>query len=160
MFVDISRQTRTMVPNNSTTRLSLPMKLACLSSNIRQRVEPSLSSILSKMIAKLLKNYCIVVFVDISRQTRTMIPNNSTTRLFLPMKLCIPFKYYMTKGWAKFQPHTLQNDCKIAEKLLYCGVCWHFTADKDHDPQQLNNQIVSAYETFQALQAFQVLWDK
>ena len=64
---------------------------------MRQRGEPSFSSILSKMIAKLLKSYCFVVFVDISRQTRTMIPNNSTTRLCLPMKLCMPFKYYETK---------------------------------------------------------------
>ena len=62
-----------------------------------EKEEPSFSSILSKMIAKLLKSYCFVEFVDISRQT------------------------------------------------------------KDHDPQQLNNQILSAYET---LPAFQVLWDK
>ena len=62
------------------------------------------------------------------------IPNNSTSRSSPPMKLCSLVKYYETKGWAKFQLHTLQNDCKIAEKLLFCGVCWHFTAIKDMIP--------------------------
>ena len=71
------------------------------------------------------------------------------------MKLRMPFKYYETKRWANFQPHTLQNDCKIAVKLLFCGVCWHFTANKDHDPQQLNIQIVSAYETLYAFQVYE-----
>ena len=141
---------QTMIRNNSTTRSSLPMNL-CMPFEYyetKRWAKIQLHNLQNdcKIAEKLL--FCGVW--NISRQTRTMIPSNSTTRSSLPIKLCMPFKYYETKRWAKFQLHTLQNDCKIAEKLLFGGVCWHFTANKDHDPQQLNNQIVSGYETLHA----------
>ena len=115
--VDISRQTRTWSPTTQQPDCLCPWNFACLSSNMRQRGEPSFSSILTKLIAKLRKHFCFVVFVDISLQTKpestlkkklknfcfvvvcwhftankNMIPNNSSTRSSLPMKLCSPFE--------------------------------------------------------------------
>ena len=61
VFVDISLQTRTWSPTTQQPDCLCQWNCARLSSNMRQRGEPSFSSILTKMIAKLLKNLCFVV---------------------------------------------------------------------------------------------------
>ena len=92
VFVDISLQTATWCPTTQQPDRLRLWNFARLSSNMRQRGEPSFSSILSKMIAKLLKHFCFVVVCWHFTANKDMIPNNSTTRLSLPMKFCTPFK--------------------------------------------------------------------
>ena len=69
-------------------------------------------------------------------------------------QFCFYFGEYGAETWLTSLSHSTRKACKNSEKLLFCAVCWHFTANRDHDPQQLNNQIVSAHQT---LHAFQVL---
>ena len=136
LFVDISLQTRTWSPITQQPDSLCPWNFARLLRNIRQRerwvkFQPHTHKNDCKTAEKHL--FCGVCWHFTANQT--MIPNNSTTRLSLPMKLCMPFKLYVTKRWAKFQLHTHQNDCKIAEKLLFCGCLLTFHLKQGHDPQ-------------------------
>ena len=143
VFVDISLQTRTWSPTTQQRDRLCPWNFARLSSNIRQRGEPSFSSILNKMISKLLKHFCFVVFVDISRQTRTWSPTtqqpdvsaNETLRAYRTI-----WDKVVSRVSAPHPPNRLQNCWNTS--VLWCLLTFH--CKQGHDPQQLNNQIVSA----------------
>ena len=116
---------------------------------MRQRGEPSFSSILSKMIAKLLKSYCFVVFVDISQQTRTMIPNNSTTRSSLPVATGIYRFFVCQAAYGQTQREHISwcSHCSVS----WCRHCLVdsgglFAADKG-DAQRLLPELRDCYRS-------------